>query len=157
MSQITCIPMPTETARAYQAGGLDAYGNAPERIVSGGTGYPCRHCLQTIRAGAQALVFAHCPFPDLQPYAETGPVFLCAAPCERHSGPDLPPIARTSPAYLLKGYSPDNRIVYGTGAIVPPDEIEARAQTLLDRGDIAYVHARSATNNCYLFRIDRAA
>lgn len=155
MTHLSFTPMPTETARAYQDGGTDAYGNAPERVVSKGTGYPCRHCLRTIPEGADALVLAHRPFPDLQPYAETGPIFLCANLCERYSAPDLPPIAQTSPGYLLKGYSPDDRIVYGTGAVVPPDAIGDYAQSLLDRTDIAYVHARSATNNCFLFRIDR--
>ena len=155
MTELNFTPMPTETARDYQAGGKDAYGNAPERIVSQGIGYPCRHCLRTIPEGADALVLAHRPFPDLQPYAETGPIFLCAEPCERYAAPDLPPIAQTSPGYLLKGYSPDDRIVYGTGAVVPPDVIADHAQTLFAREDIAYVHARSATNNCFLFRIDR--
>lgn len=155
MPQFQITPMTTETARAFQAGGLDAYGNAPERITSGGLGYPCRHCLEMIPEGAEALVLAHRPFPELQPYAETGPVFLCAEECERYADPDLPPIVRSSPGYLLKGYSPDDRIVYGTGAIVPTDGIGEHANALLGRDDIAYVHARSATNNCFLFRIDR--
>ncbi|MEZ5754860.1 MAG: DUF1203 domain-containing protein [Paracoccaceae bacterium] len=76
------VPIPTEIARAYQADGLDSYGLLPERRVSDGGGNPCRHCLRMIPAGAGMLVLAHRPFGALQPYAETGPIFLCADPCE---------------------------------------------------------------------------
>ncbi|WP_443023725.1 DUF1203 domain-containing protein [Sneathiella sp.] len=33
--------------------------------------------------------------------------------------------------------------------------VSATAAALLARGDVAYLHARSATNNCYQFRIER--
>lgn len=73
--------IPTKQARAYQAGGRDAYDNPPERAKSDGGGNPCRHCLRYIPKGADMLVLAHRPFPQTQPYAETGPVFLCAEDC----------------------------------------------------------------------------
>lgn len=155
MTQLAITPMPTETVRALQSGHPDSYGIAPERAVSGGAGNPCRHCLQNIPEGAEMLVFAHRPFPDAQPYAETGPIFLCAAECEPYGASEMPPIAQTSPDYLLKGYSPQNRIVYGTGAVVPAKDMAEYASKVLERDDIAYVHVRSARNNCYQFRIDR--
>jgi hypothetical protein len=43
MSAITFIAMPTDGARAYQAGAPDANGQKPERHISDGTGVPCRH------------------------------------------------------------------------------------------------------------------
>ncbi len=58
--------------------------------VSDGHGNPCRSCLADIRAGAAMLIVAARPFPALQPYAETGPIFLCAADCTPWSGPGLP-------------------------------------------------------------------
>src|SRR3989338_5984771 len=63
-------PTPTETVRAYQAGGPDANGQAPERHISDGGGNPCRHCLAMIPKGSPMLVLAHRPFPQPQPYAE---------------------------------------------------------------------------------------
>ena len=42
---IRFTPIPTKTVRAYQAGGPDANGQAPEHHVSDGDGNPCRHCL----------------------------------------------------------------------------------------------------------------
>ncbi|OAN77210.1 hypothetical protein A8B82_13500 [Sulfitobacter sp. EhC04] len=147
--------MPSEIVRAYQRGEPDIHGQSPERTTSDGGGNPCRHCLRGIPEGAGMLILAHRPFAELHPYAEAGPIFLCADPCARGGGVDLPQILQTSPDYLVKGYGADNRIVYGTGAVVPTGQIAHRAAELLSEDAIAYVHVRSARNNCYLARIDR--
>lgn len=147
--------LPTESVRALQRGGADAYGFVPERSVSDGDGVPCRHCLEQVGAGEEYLVLAYRPFPSLQPYAETGPIFLHARECERaKAGSDLPPML-TSPDYIVRGYGADDRIVYGTGAVVPTAAIAVRAEALLEREDVAYLHVRSARNNCYQCRIER--
>ena len=57
--------------------------------------------------------------------------------------------------YLLKGYRVDDRICYGTGQIVASAEVPAAAARILARDEVAYVHVRSAVNNCYQCRIDR--
>jgi hypothetical protein len=149
-----CTALPTEIARAYRAGAPDANGMPPERAVSDGGDNPCRHCLRHIPEGAPMLILAHRPFPAPQPYAELGPIFLCAGPCERWEGEGLPPIA-TAPDYIVRGYTDADRIRYGTGAVVRTADLPARARELLGRDDIAYLHVRSARNNCYQFRIDR--
>jgi len=154
MTQTRFTPIPTETVRAYQAGGPDANGQPPERQISDGGGNPCRHCLQMIPQGAGMLILAHRPFPAPQPYAELGPIFLCADPCEAGGGSALPEML-VSPDYIVRGYGADDRIVYGTGAVVPTDRIAARAADLLADPRVAYVHVRSARNNCYQVRIDR--
>jgi hypothetical protein len=154
---IIFTPIPIETARRYQAGGPDANGQTPERAMSDGDGNPCRHCLRMIPAGAAMLILAHRPFLDLQPYAEAGPIFLCADPeaCPE-TGPDAArPEVLASPDYILRGYSADHRIVYGTGAVVPTDRLEIEAEARLADPRVAYLHVRSARNNCYQVRIDR--
>lgn len=149
--------LPTDDVRALQAGAPDAYGMTPERRISDGDGVPCRHCLRNVDAGEAYLVLAYRPFPQLQPYAETGPIFLHAEPCERaeESGA-LPDLFTRTTAYIVRGYGPDDRIVYGTGAVTPSDEIADYAARLLEREDVAYLHMRSARNNCYQCRIERA-
>ena len=54
------------------------------------------------------LILAYRPFDEAQPYAEVGPIFLHAEPCERY------PVTGETPAmflqrerYLLKGYHPE--------------------------------------------------
>ena len=151
---ILFTPIPTQIARAYQAGGPDANGQPPERKSSDGAGYPCRHCLHMVPAGRDVLVLAHRPFGTLQPYAEVGPIFLCADPCAPGGGTQMPEIL-AAPDYVLRGYGADDRIVYGTGGVVATADIAARAAALLADPAIAYVHVRSARNTCYQVRIDR--
>ena len=147
--------LPTATVRAYQAGAPDANGQPPERVLAQGPGNPCRHCLQMIEPGAPMLILAHRPFPAPQPYAEVGPIFLHAEPCAAAApSPDLPAIL-ASPEYIVRGYGADHRIVYGTGGVVARAGIAARAGALLADPGIAYVHVRSARNNCYQCRVER--
>ncbi len=152
---MTFEALPTDEVRALRAGKPDAYGRAAERGVSGGAGYPCRHCLDLIPAGRPMLILAHRPFPGPQPYAETGPIFLCADACTRHRT-GRPKLLEESPDFLVKAYGADDRIVSGTGRITPSEDIERYAGALLEDRRVAYVHVRSARNNCYMFRIGRA-
>ena len=147
-------PIPTETVRAYQAGGPDANGQAPERHISDGGGNPCRHCLAMIPKGAAMLVLAHRPFPQPQPYAELGPIFLCADACTAAGGRDLPAML-ASPSYILRGYGADDRIVYGTGAVAATGSLLAEAAARFADPRVMYLHVRSARNNCFQCRIDR--
>ncbi|TIL30596.1 DUF1203 domain-containing protein [Mesorhizobium sp.] len=148
--------LPTEGVRALQRGGPDAYGLIPERRTSDGDGVPCRHCLKNVAAGEAYLVLAYRPFPQLQPYAETGPIFLHAEHCERAAEAEALPEILEGSDYIVRGYGSDDRIVYGSGGVIPTAAIAARAESLFERDDIAYVHVRSARNNCYQCRIERA-
>ena len=148
--------LPTEPVRALQSGGLDANGLAPEVAVSDGPGNPCRHCLQDIPQGQNMLVLAYRPFPCAQPFAELGPIFLCADPCERHADSvELPAMFLSREKMLIRAYGGDDRIVYGTGQVVETKNIMAVASQLLERGETAYLHMRSASYNCYQCRIDK--
>jgi len=156
MRDIIFSSMPTDRAEAYRAGAADAYGQPPEVHLSDGDGIPCRHCLDYVAEGEPYLILAYRPFPDLQPYAETGPIFLHAEPCRRYPETDRPPpMVLAKEPRLLKGYGANDRIVYGTGEIVVAADLPAAAARILARNDVAYVHARSALNNCFSCRIER--
>lgn len=155
MSNIRFIAMPTTLTRHYQASGADANGQKPEVHISDGDGVPCRHCLQNVRAGDRYLILSHRPFPAPQPYAETGPIFLHADECVRYEETaEMPAMFRESSDYILRGYSCQDRIVYGTGGVIKTGDIANRADELLRRDDVAYVHMRFARNNCFQCRIE---
>ena len=144
--------LPTAAVRLLQGGAPDSNGQAPERAVSDGEGNPCRHCLRMIERDAPMLVLAHRPFEAVNPYAEVGPIFLHAEPCEAYAGDDpLPPVLE-SPRYIARGYGADERIVYGTGGVVERDELRARAEALLADERVRFVDVRSAANNCWQAR-----
>jgi hypothetical protein len=155
MPQLRFSALPTVEVRAVQAGGSDANGRPPERTVSDGDGNPCRHCLTEITAGDPMLVLAWRPFPGLQPYAEVGPIFLHADRCARWEAEGVPSMFLGWERLLIRGYGVDDRIVYGTGRIVATSGLADAAVALLARPEVAYLHVRSASNNCYQARIDR--
>jgi hypothetical protein len=157
MTKIQNQALPTEIARGYQDGGVDAHGAPPERGISDGGRIPCRHCLADIPSGEEYLLLAHRPFGPSQPFAETGPIFLCAKACERFAPRDeLPPVLKRARNVIIRGYSADERIVYSTAAMVPVAELSARAAAILEDATVASVHVRAATTTCYLCRIERA-
>ena len=155
MNKVKFLPLPSDKVNSIRRGGLDAYGRVPEWVVSDGNGNPCRHCLGFIPKGFEMLILAYRPFDVLQPYAETGPVFLCGDACRPWSGAEIPPML-DSPDYLLRGYTADQRIRYGTGKIVAKDKIVAYAAELLAHDEISFVDVRSARNNCFQTRIVRS-
>ncbi|WP_340119307.1 DUF1203 domain-containing protein [Pelagibius sp. 7325] len=156
MSSLRFIALDSDLVQAWRAGAADANGQAPERQVSDGGGNPCRHCLNDIAEGAPMLVLAHRPFPAPQPYAELGPIFVHAEDCPRYrETAPVPAIFTRREAILMRGYGADDRIVYGTGKVIPTEEIGSRAAFLFQRPEIAYLHLRSASNNCYQCRIER--
>lgn len=145
----------TDTARSLQNGDPDAYGNVPERAVSDGSRIPCRHCLKLVDEGDEYLIVAHRPFSNLQPYSETGPIFLHADFCERAAADAKLPDMLDSPAYLVRGYDAGERIIYGTGKVVPTADISTYAGALLKDDKVEFVHVRSAENNCFQCRVER--
>lgn len=153
--KFTVRGIPTEQARALRSGGLDAHGMAPLAALSDGGANPCRHCLRLIPKGDTKLVLAYRPFNTAQPYAETGPIFLHQAGCERYESESLPDWFTFMTPALVRGYGADDWIVYETGRVVSGAELTQACHDILARDDVAYVHIRSKFN-CFQCRVDRA-
>ena len=150
------VAMPRAVADAFRNGAKDANGNAPLRSTSDGSGNPCRCCLCDIPKHAPMLVLAWKSLASDGPWAETGPVFLCAETCaQHHDEVGMPPITRTRDRYLVRGYDRKDRIAYGSGRLIPTGEMEAYAAQLLQDPDLKAVHVRSQGYSCYQFRIER--
>jgi len=156
MTQFHFIAIDTSIAHSLWDGGYDAYDQLPTIHTSDGDGIPCRHYLTLIPADQDYLCFALKPFVGTNPYTETGPAFLCAAPCDRATPSDAVPQVFASASYLRRGYSADERIVYGTGLVVPRDLIRARIAQLFENPRVAFVDLRSASNNCFQARAIRS-
>ncbi len=102
------------------------------------------------------MVFALRPFQTKQPYAEVGPAFLCADEFAPHGEIDGVPEIFHHKAMLIRGYDSNERILYGTGKVVPADSFEQECAQLLEMPDVPFVHVRSSTNNCFQARIEPA-
>lgn len=150
------IALPTNEVDQLRTGKPDANDQQPEKSISDGNGNPCRHCLSEIPRGEEMLILGYRPFRKLQPYAEVGPIFICANSCVRHQESNGLPELYRNREMLIRGYDINDRIVYGTGKVVPMANLEQESISILENPSIAYIHVRSSTNNCYHFRIDRA-
>jgi len=153
---IQFVGLESAQVRATRAAGRDVYGLLVERQVSGGDGYPCRHCLSETPHGEEYLILAWRPFERLNAYTETGPIFLCANDCDAAAPSRDVPAILCSPSYLVRGYTDDERILYGTGQVVETSDIAAYAKDLLNNQKVAFVDVRSASNNCFQCRVHRA-
>lgn len=146
--------LPTQTVAALKARGIDANGQPIERHHAPGGTRPCRHCLD--QTSEDYLILAHRPFDTVNPYTETGPIFLCAENCAGYNASETVPAILKSESYIVRAYDAHERILYGTGRVTPTPEIAAYAASLLDDPATAFVDVRSAANNCYQCRITRA-
>lgn len=150
--------IPTSAARNAQNGHPDDNGQIPEKVISDGNGNPCRHCLCEIPKGAEMLILGYRPFPTPQPYAEVGPIFLCANECTRHEEThEIPKLFDNYNQMLVRGYGADNRIIYGSGSVVKVEDIPTFIEEGFDNPAINYFHMRSASNNCYHVKVTKTA
>ena len=135
--------IPTKHYEHSRSGGADANGQPAVMIRAEGGANPCRHCLGLIADGEPKLVLSYRPFNALQPYAETGPIFLHQAACSRYESNELPGwFAFLDPA-AIRGYGADHWIRYDTGRIVRGAELADVATSILTDQRISYVHIRS--------------
>ena len=138
----------------FRQQGRDANSQAPIELVSDGISNPCRHCLGLIAKGDAMLLMAYRPFDELQPYAETGPIFLHKEDCERYDSNAMPAWFEYFAPAIIRGYSEQHHIRYDTGQAVSGKDLTTACQDILGDATVAYVHIRSKFN-CFQCRVDR--
>jgi Protein of unknown function (DUF1203) len=149
------IALSSDVASGIRQRTHDHAGNVLEAEVQTAYGNPCRHCLRRANPGERLLLFSYSPFDTQNPYNETGPIFVHADGCARYSAPHEFPPDFSAGSIVLRGYDAAQRIA--RVSVVVDGRAPHRAQELLADPEIAFVHARSFTHGCYLFRIERAA
>ena len=132
----------------------DAHGNALHAEMQTAPGNPCRHCLRRAKPGERLVLFSYSPFDVRNPYNEVGPVFVHADGCPRYTQTDRLPEDFLNRPIVLRGYDDQQRIA--DVAVVVDGATQRRVEELLADPKIAFVHARSFTHGCFLFRVDRA-
>jgi hypothetical protein len=126
-----------------------------ERIADAPTGFPCRLTLAEVPAGTRLLLFRHRPFHGNGPYAEEGPIFAQpdADPAEALRN-EVPAFVRSRPFVVVRRYDAAEAIA--DSELVSGADCAAAISRALDIEDTAFVHVRSATYGCFLFRADRS-
>ena len=147
-STLVFEPIPAGELDKIRAAGVDEAGNrlSPQADPEGGS--PLRCCLRETRPGEQVLLIAYTPPGTAGAYAERGPVFIHADPCEGYTTPDRYPPGLSHRQQVVRAYDQDGQIADG---ILAGDGEQALAviQQLLARPDVALVQLRNVGYGCY--------
>src|SRR5579872_1320582 len=152
-TKLRVVSMPTETADRVRESLHDGHGNTLQPGTDYGSG-PCRDCLRYSKPGEPLLLFSYRPFGEPRPYQEVGPVFIHAEPCARYESTDAIPEDFANRPLVLRPYDANDNIA-DSQRYADAGEAATIARELLANEDVAYVHARSRSHGCYLFRIER--
>jgi hypothetical protein len=153
IAKLAVVPIPSSVAEQIRATLRDDFGNVLKAVESEG-GAPCRHCLRLTVPGERVILFSYRPFAAPCPYQEIGPIFIHADGCARFEGDRRFPEAFRERPGIVRPYTARHEIA-DAQEIARPGQLLDAATRMLEIPDVSYVHVRSLTRGCYLFRIER--
>jgi Protein of unknown function (DUF1203) len=147
-------PIPPAELQEIWAAGADEAGNRLTVQADTTGGSPLRCCLGESAPGEQVLLIAYTPPGTRGAYAERGPVFIHAEPCDGYRTPDRYPPALSHRQQVVRAYDQDGRIA---GGVLVNDGEHAMTviRELIARPDVALVHLRNVGYGCYNFAVRR--
>jgi hypothetical protein len=148
-------PVPAAELAWIRAAGTDEAGNALAPLADAPVGSPLRCCLREVRPGERVLLIAYTPPGTSGAYAERGPVFIHAGPCDGYPTPEAYPPELSHRQQVVRAYDYQGRIA--TGVLVDDGGHATEViRELLGRPDVALVHLRNVGYGCYNFTVRRA-
>jgi hypothetical protein len=152
-SNYRVVPLPSEVAmtarRAAEAGASD---HAIINVTSPNEA-PCRHCLRWAQPGEQVVLFPYASIAPGRPYAESGPIFVHAVPCQSYQAMGEFPAAFRE-GRVIRAYDRQQNMI--AAEMVGGQEPESVIEKLFDNPEVEFLQVRSAGRGCYTFRIARA-
>jgi hypothetical protein len=145
-------PIPPGELREIRMAGLDEAGNRPTPQADVGGGAPLRCCLRETRPGERVLLLAYTPPGASGAYAERGPVFVHADPCEGYRTPHLYPPELSYRQQVARAYDRSGRIADGVLVSDGEHALEVISE-MLARPRVAIVHLRNVGWGCYNFAV----
>lgn len=151
---LTIRAVPAVVAAEIRRTRRDDYGNTLHPQDGEGSA-PCRSCLRLSDPGEDVLLFSYRPFAVAGLYQEIGPVFIHARECASYASDAGFPAAFRMRPLILRPYDASDAIC-ASQVLAAAGEAEEQAKRMLADPKVAFVHARSASRGCYLFRLERA-
>jgi hypothetical protein len=148
---LTFEAIPAAELAEIRAAGRDEAGNSLTVQADNG-GSPVRCCLRETRPGERVMLIAYTPPGTAGAYAERGPVFVHADPCEGYPTPRRYPPGLRHRMQLVRAYDRQGRIADG---VLAADGLQAEAviAEMLARPDVELVHLRNVGYGCYNFAV----
>ena len=148
---LTFEAIPAAELAEIRAAGRDEAGNSLTVQADNG-GSPVRCCLRETRPGERVMLIACTPPGTAGAYAERGPVFVHADPCEGYPTPRRYPPGLRHRMQVVRAYDRQGRIADG---VLAADGLQAEAviAEMLARPDAGLVHLRNVGYGCYNFAV----
>ncbi|HST84443.1 MAG TPA: DUF1203 domain-containing protein [Kineosporiaceae bacterium] len=147
--------IPPSHLRRIRAAEHDDFGNPVEVFVAQEAGEtPLRCCLREAGVGESVALIAHQPSDRGGPYAEVGPVFIHAEPCDGYQSANTYPEGFRRRRQLFRAYDVDGRQVHNQ-IVESTDDVSSVIAELFERPDVAFIHSRNVLAGCYMFAIHR--
>ena len=148
---LTFEAIPAAELAEIRAAGRDEAGNSLTVQADNG-GSPVRCCLRETRPGERVMLIACTPSGTAGAYAERGPVFVHADPCEGYPAPRRYPPGLRHRMQVVRAYDRQGRIADG---VLAADGLQAEAviAEMLARPDAGLVHLRNVGYGCYNFAV----
>ena len=143
---LTFEAIPAAELAEIRAAGRDEAGNSLTVQADNG-GSPVRCCLRETRPGERVMLIAYTPPGTAGAYAERGPVFVHADPCEGYPTPRRYPPGLRHRMQVVRAYDRQGRIADG---MLAADGLQAEAviAEMLARPDAGLVHLRNVGCGC---------
>ena len=143
---LTFEAIPAAGLAEIRAAGRDEAGNSLTVQADNG-GSPVRCCLRETRPGERVMLIACTPPGTAGAYAERGPVFVHADPCEGYPTPRRYPPGLRHRMQVVRAYDRQGRIADG---MLAADGLQAEAviAEMLARPDAGLVHLRNVGCGC---------
>jgi hypothetical protein len=123
------------------------------RAVADGPGYPCRITLEEAEAGEELVLVNHVSNDVDTPYRASHAIYVRRADRAGSYTDEVPAIFATR-TLGLRGFDADGTLL---GALLAlPGEADAQIRALLERPQVASIHAHNAALGCFLARIERS-
>lgn len=129
------------------------YGFPAHREVAAGRA-PCRSCLKLIVPGKEELIlFEYDAFTGLSVPPMPGPVYIHAEACETYVGDGTVPAEYQGQPLTFEAFGANRKRMAEERVAGDEDNV---LQLLFEEAETEYVHVRSTSAGCYLFRVERA-
>ena len=154
MQRLKIVPMSTRVAETVRATmKAPTYGFPAHREIAIGRA-PCRHCLKLIRHDQELILFTFDAFHGQGAWPSPGPVYIHAESCQQYSGDGQIPQEYKSQPLTFEVFGAERKRL-GEKAIRESNG-DLVLQELFQDPAVKFIHARSTTAGCYLFRVERA-
>jgi hypothetical protein len=155
MQKLKIVPITTRTAEEIRKKMKSpVYGFPAHREIAAGRA-PCRHCLKLIRPQVEELIlFTYDAFYEQGVGPMPGPVYVHAADCSRYTGDGEIPAEYLGQPLTFEAFGADRTRI--AERRVAGEKEDDTVQELFQQAEVQYVHVRSTSAGCYLFRIERA-